>query len=115
MALNIIVETIIKPFDILKKENYIYNEGTIIFDQEGYGHENSGNGVSVSGVKIGDGINSWSALPYLNVTESIASKWRQIAEGKGITTGKLITLPDMNFAYTVVDIEKNAELVDEIL
>ena len=115
MALNIMVETTIKPFSVLVEEDYVYNEGVVIFDKEGYGHGNSANGTPVSGVKIGDGITSWKKLPYLNVTESVVAKWRQIAEGKGITNGKLVTLPDMNFAYMVVDVEKNSELVDEIM
>jgi len=42
----------------------------------------------------------------------VANKWRQIA---GTTKSKLVTLPDMNFAYTVVDVENNKDLINEII
>lgn len=113
MALNIIVETVIQPYATLRAQDYVYNAGTIIFDKEGF--RNSSLGEPVSGVKVGDGATNWKRLPYLSVTEEIVSKWRQIAEGAGITNSKLVTLPDMNFAYAVVDVEKNQELIDTIM
>lgn len=113
MALNIIVETSIQPYEKLKESTNIYSAGAVIFDKEGFGHivEEVG---PVSGIKIADGEHIWSELSYLNITETIASKWRNIAEGSGITTGKLVTLPDMNFAYVVVDAEQNKDLIQEI-
>lgn len=111
MALNIIVETVIQPVDYLQKQNYIYDAGMVIFDKEGFRIVNS---EVITGVKISDGIKHWSNLPYLNITEEIATKWRQIAE-KGITNGRLVTLPDLNYAYMIVDVENNQELIKEIL
>lgn len=112
MALNIIVETVVKTYNELAEENFIYPAGTIIFDKEGFRINESG--ITISGVKIADGILNWSELEYLNITSEIVSKWRTIAEGKGITTSKLITLPDMTFAYVIVDAEQNSELIQEI-
>lgn len=111
MALNIIVETVIQPVKYYQEKNPIYDAGTVVFDQEGFRIVDS---RAITGVKIGDGAKPWLELPYLNVTEEIVSKWRQIAE-KGISDGRLVTLPDLNFAYMIIDVENNQELIKEIL
>lgn len=114
MAINIIVQTIIESSIELKKNNLIYDSGTIIFDKEGY---RLNNGTPISSVKIGDGKTEWTKLSYLNIAEEIVTKWRKLAEeqGFGINNSKIVTLPDVHFAYMIVDAEKNSELIEAIM
>ena len=73
--------------------------------------------VITHGIKIGDGNTKWNDLPFLNLPPDIANDWKVLAESA--TNGQLITLPDLNFAYLLIDAEKldnaqYAEIVDQI-
>lgn len=73
--------------------------------------------VITHGIKIGDGNTKWDALPFLKLPTDIANDWKVLAESA--TNGQLVTLPDLNFAYLLIDAEKldnaqYAEIVDQI-
>lgn len=73
--------------------------------------------VITHGIKIGDGETKWDDLPFLKLPPDIANDWKVLAESA--TNGQLVTLPDLNFAYLLIDAEKldNAqytEIVNQI-
>ena len=73
--------------------------------------------VITHGIKIGDGETKWDDLPFLKLPPDIANDWKVLAEST--TNGQLVTLPDLNFAYLLIDAEKldNAqytEIVNQI-
>ena len=73
--------------------------------------------VTTHGIKIGDGETKWDDLPFLKLPPDIANDWKVLAESA--TNGQLVTLPDLNFAYLLIDAEKldNAqytEIVNQI-
>lgn len=73
--------------------------------------------VITHGIKIGDGNTKWDDLLFLKLPSDIANDWKVLAESA--TNGQLVTLPDLNFAYLLIDAEKldNAqytEIVNQI-
>ena len=55
--------------------------------------------------KIGDGKTTWRELDNLLVSKETIDKWCTIA--KGVTSSHLVTLPNINFAYTTVNVDSN--------
>ena len=101
MSVNILVETRVAPRETFEIENPIIFAGEIAINEEG------------NGVKIGDGETRWGRLNYIeNITQDSIDKWLKIA--KESTNSHLVTLPDLNFAYTVVNAESN-DLVESIV
>lgn len=68
--------------------------------------------VITHGIKIGDGETKWDDLPFLKLPPDIANDWKVLAESA--TNGQLVTLPDLNFAYLLIDAEKldNAQYIE---
>lgn len=111
MSMNILVRTQVYPQATFLQDDPILNIGEIAIDEEGLAVEGAN---VVTGVKIGDGNKKWSELTYVpELTEEIVNKWLTIATSS--TDSRLVMLPDFNFAYTVVDVDKNAALIEIIL
>lgn len=100
MSVNILVEARVQPRVIFNKENPILGSGEIGLEEE------------LLTAKIGDGVTHWEDLTPLKVTKETMERWYNIV--KGTTTSHLITLPNLNFAYTTVDVDSNP-LIEEIV
>ena len=111
MAMSILVETKVLPKITFEKENPILRAGLIAINEEGVQLDNT-TGEIISGAKIGDGVSTWQELKYIPTTSEIIEKWLVIA--KGTTNSKLVTLPDMNFAYANIGMNDNA-MIEEIV
>ena len=111
MAMSILVETKVLPKITFEKENPILRAGLIAINEEGIQLDNT-TGEIISGAKIGDGLSTWQELKYIPTTSEIIEKWLVIA--KGTTNSKLVTLPDMNFAYANIGVNDNA-MIEEIV
>ena len=96
MSVNILVETKVEPEIIFEKENPILIAGQIAITKEG------------SIVKIGDGINKWKDLETIPLPKEVIEKWLAIATGT--TNSHLVTLPDMNFAYSIIGADSAGEV-----
>ena len=109
---NIIVKTSVRnQADFIGQ---ILEKGLIAIDAEGQQIQDD---VIVSGLKICDGNTVWDNIPYLKLSPEVAKAWKDLAESA--TNGQLVTLPDLNFAYLLIDAEKldNAqytEIVNQI-
>ena len=104
MSMNILVETRIASESIFRKENPTLMAGEFAINNE------------LTGIKIGDGKKSWEKLDYLNVPREVINKWHTMANG--VTKSHLVTLPDINFAYTTVNVDSNPlieNIVDTII
>lgn len=99
--MNLLVETRVD-----KKSSFEFEKPTLSLGQVAINKEGASAGVS--GVKIGDGTTTWDQLNYINVPSDVVDKWLTIAEGTN--NSKLVTLPDLNFAYSVYDVDSNSEL-----
>lgn len=106
MAVNIIVETRVDSSVIFEKSNPLLYAGEIAINSEGF------QSAEKTGVKIGDGIHTWQELDYLKTTKEVVEKWYQIATTS--TNAKLVTLPDMNFAYTSVNAD-TSPMIESII
>lgn len=100
MSMNILVETRIAPEITFKKENPTLMAGEIAINKEG------------NSAKIGDGIKKWNELESIITSNEIIDKWLKIAEGT--TNSHLVTLPDMNFAYSVITVDSNS-MIEEVV
>ena len=118
MSMNIIVQTRVQPKEYFETINPILIEGEIAINKEGFVKDETilidENGEPTkalyeTGIKIGDGVKTWNELDYLNVSESVVNDWLIIANG--LTNSKLVTLPDLNIVYGVMDATKNEEIV----
>lgn len=96
MSVNILVEIKVEPEIIFEKENPILIAGQIAITKEG------------SIVKIGDGINKWKDLETIPLPKEVIEKWLAIATGT--TNSHLVTLPDMNFAYSIIGADSAGEV-----
>ena len=99
MSINLIVDTMVKPADFFTKD-LIINSGTMAIDKD--------NNI----VKFGDGITNWENLTPIQTTKEVINKW--LTFNSTATTGKLVTLPDLNIAYTAISADDNV-LVDNIV
>lgn len=112
MSMNILVQTQVQSAKDFELHNPILAPGEIAIDNEGL--STSGDGNIATGVKIGNGVDYWADLEYLpNLTEEIVEKWLTIATS--VSDSKLVMLPDLNFAYTILDASKNNWLIKDIL
>lgn len=100
MSMNILIETRVAPEVTFIKENPSLMAGEVAINEEG------------TGIKIGDGVNNWSDLEYIPHSTELINKWLTIANST--TNSKLITLPDLNFAYSVVTAESNPMVEDVV-
>ena len=107
--MNILVETKVLPKATFEKENPILYTGLIAINEEGVQLDTT-SGEIISGAKIGDGATSWKELDYIPTTAEIIEKW--LAMIRGTTNSRLVTLPDMNFAYSTISTDNNA-MVEE--
>lgn len=109
---NIIVKTSVRnQADFIGQT---LEKGLIAIDAEGQQIQDD---VIVSGLKICDGNTVWDNIPYLKLSPEVAKAWKDLAESA--TNGQLVSLPDLNFAYLLIDAEKidNAqytEIVNQI-
>lgn len=104
MSMNILVETRVAPETTFNTENPSLLPGEIAINVEG------------TGAKIGDGVKPWQELTYIETSREVIEKWLTIANAT--TSSHLVTLPDMNFAYSVVTADSNAmieQVVDTIV
>lgn len=85
---------------MFKKENPILAAGEIGIEKE------------LTGAKIGDGITKWKELKSLNVPKEVLEKWYNIITST--SNSRLITLPDINFAYTTINVDSNP-LIEDIV
>ena len=102
--MNILVKTRIAPRVVFDKENPVLAAGELALEEE------------LTGARIGDGETPWRGLDDLLVSKETIDKWCTIA--KGVTDSHLITLPNINFAYTTVNVDSNPlieEIVDTII
>lgn len=98
--MNILVETRIAPKIVFDKENPILAAGELALEEE------------LTGARIGDGKTAWRELDDLLVSKETIDKWCTIA--KGVTGSHLVTLPNINFAYTTVNVDSNP-LVEQVV
>lgn len=98
--MNIFVETRVAPKIIFEKEDPILMAGEIALEKE------------LSGARMGDGVNPWSKLSVLEVPKDTLDKWYTLINSA--TNSHLVTLPDINFAYTTVNIDSNP-LIEETI
>lgn len=104
MSMNILVETRLAPKIIFDKENPTLFAGEFAIEED------------LTEIRIGDGEKKWKDLTPIQLPKEVMSKWYDIATGA--TNSRLITLPDMNFAYTVVNADSNSmieQIVDTIV
>lgn len=104
MSMNILVETRLAPKIIFDKENPTLFAGEFAIEED------------LTEIRIGDGEKKWKDLTPIQLPKEVMSKWYDIATGT--TNSRLITLPDINFAYTVVNADSNAmieQIVDTIV
>lgn len=104
MSMNILVETRTEPEVVFQKENPVLLQGIIAINEE------------CNYVKIGDGVKPWSELIKLELPKDVIEKWLTIANSAN--NSHLVTLPDMNFAYSVINADSNAmieETIDNII
>ena len=90
MSMNIIVPTVVKKEEDFGISNEIYPAGTILISDDKSWY-----------FKIADGIEAWEKLDKRGINSEILTKWKAIAQGS--INSHLVTLPDLNFAYSVVD------------
>lgn len=100
MPVNIIVESRIQPRSIFKRENPILPAGEIGIEKE------------LTDAKMGDGVTDWEHLSSLKVPKEVLEKWYNIITST--SNSRLITLPDVNFAYTTVNVDSNP-LVEDVV
>ena len=98
--MNILVKTRIAPKVAFDKENPVLDAGELALEEE------------LTGARIGDGETAWRELDSLSVSKETIDKWCTIA--KGITNSHLVTLPNINFAYTTVNVDSNP-LVEQVV
>jgi len=104
MSMNILVETRLAPKIIFDKENPTLFAGEFAIEE------------GLTEVRVGDGESKWGDLTPIHLPKEVMEKWYQIAIGT--TNSHLVTLPDMNFAYTVVNADSNAmieQIVDTVV
>ena len=109
--MNILVETKVLPKATFEKENPILHTGLIAINEEGVQLDTT-TGEIISGAKIGDGTTPWEELDYIPATVEIIEKW--LAMIKGTTHSRLVTLPDMNFAYSTIIADNNAMIEETV-
>lgn len=100
MSMNILVETRVAPGAIFARENPILGPGEIAINKEG------------DEARIGDGITHWDKLTNKVTAREVVQKWLIIAQSS--TNSHLVTLPDVNFAYSVVSADSNSEIENTI-
>lgn len=104
MSMNILVETRVAPEITFARENPVLMAGVVAINKEG------------TCAKIGNGQDTWEGLTDVVTSRETIDKWLRIAESS--TNSHLVTLPDVNFAYTVVTADSNAmieQVVDTII
>ena len=90
MSMNILVEMKVASKTVFAKENRPLGVGEIAITKD------------LTDVRIGNGENKWAELIPLELPREVIEKWYNIATGT--TSSHLVTLPDMNFAYTTINI-----------
>lgn len=100
MSMNILVEMKVASKTIFAKENRPLGVGEIAITKD------------LTDVRIGNGENKWVELTPLELPREVIEKWYNIATGT--TSSHLVTLPDMNFAYTTVNADSSS-LVEEVI
>ena len=100
MSLNILVETRVNSKTIFEKSNPSLSAGEIAITDD------------LTDVRIGDGETKWNDLYPIELPQQVIEKWYNIATGT--TNSHLITLPDMNYAYTTINAETGSMIEDII-
>lgn len=100
MSLNILVETRVNSKTIFEKSNPSLSAGEIAITDD------------LIDVRIGDGETKWNDLYPIELPQQVIEKWYNIATGT--TNSHLITLPDMNYAYTTINAETGSMIEDII-
>lgn len=90
MSMNIIVPTVVKKEEDFSIQNEIYPAGTILISNDKSQY-----------FKLANGIDTWENLSKCGINSEILTKWKAIAQGS--INSHLVTLPDLNFAYSIVD------------
>ena len=93
MSMNILVKTRVAPEKTFQRDNDIIMAGEIAINKEG------------NYAKIGDGVTEWAKLAKIENKE-IVDKWLQLVSKT--SDSHLVTLPDMNFAYSIITADSNA-------
>ena len=99
MSMNILVKTRVEPEKTFQRNNDIIMAGEIAINREG------------NYAKIGDGVTEWARLAKIENKE-IIDKWLQLVNKT--SNSHLVTLPDMNFAYSIITADSNA-MVEQII
>ena len=100
MSMNILVETRLAPKIIFDKENPTLFAGEFAIEE------------GLTEVRVGDGETKWRDLVPIQLPKEVMDKWYNIA--KGTTNSHLVTLPDMNFAYTIVNADSNS-MIEQVV
>ena len=107
--MNIIVKTRLDTEENFEEKNPILFPGEIAISSNRTIAINNDD-IKESQIKIGNGKSRWKDSASVILPEEIISKWEKIA--KEATNSQLITLPDLNFAYTTINTDSKAVIED---
>lgn len=96
MAINLLVETRVENEATFRQQNPTLFAGEIALTKE------------LTDVRIGDGEKKWAELTPLNLPITVKEKWLKLVQSS--TRSHLVTLPDINYAYSVVNVDSNSML-----